>query len=478
MNEKLKELEKISKQLEGNIDLRNEWNNAVINYAENFLQTVNDIRTFNIYHEEEISKINFDINDDPASIDSIIEQLDKDLDKPGLNPASGGHLGYIPGGGVFPTALGDYLAASFNKFAGIFYASPGAVKMENTLIRWMCKSVGYPSSSLGNLTSGGSIATLIAVATARDAKNITSKNIRKSVIYITEQAHHSVDKAIRIAGLNEAKINYVPMDADFKMDVDELEKLVNEDIIDDFNPFLVISSAGTTDTGAVDPIKEISEISKIHNMWHHVDAAYGGFFILLDSQKDKFKGIEESDSVTIDPHKGLFLSYGTGAVLIKDVSALHQTHKYQANYMQDEVNTISEPSPAELSPELTKHFRGLRMWLPLKLLGLKPFKAALEEKIILTQYFYEEIRKIGFEVGPFPDLSVMIYRYVPKNSDADAFNLQLIEEVKKDGRVFLSSTKINDEVWLRLAVLSFRTHLSTIDTALELLEALVKKLDV
>lgn len=478
MKEKLRDLEKFSKELEGNVDMRNEWNVAVIKYAEDFLQTVNTKNAFNIYRDDEISKINFDLSDDPDSIDSIIEQLDTDVDKPGLNPASGGHLAYIPGGGVFPTALGDYLAAAFNKYAGIYYASPGVVKMENSLIRWMCNAVGFPTSSLGNLTSGGSIATLIAVATARDAKNITSKNITSSVIYMTEQVHHSADKAIRIAGLKEAKIKYISMDENFRMDAKVLEKTVNEDIKTGLYPFLIISSAGTTDTGAIDPLQKISELSKKHNIWHHVDAAYGGFFILLDSQKAKFKGIENSDSVTIDPHKGLFLSYGIGAVLIKDVKALNITHKYQANYMQDEVNADSEPSPAELSPELTKHFRGLRMWLPLKLLGLKPFKAALEEKIILTRYFYEKVQEIGFETGPVPDLSVMIYRYIPKTGDADTFNLKLIDEVKKDGRVFLSSTKINDEVWLRLAVLSFRTHLSTIDTALELLEVLIKKLDV
>ena len=143
--------------------------------------------------------------------------------------------------------------------------------------------------------------------------------------------------------------------------------------------------------------------------------------------------------------------------------------------MQDKVETFSEPSPADLSPELTKHFRGLRMWLPLKLLGLKPFKAALEEKLLLTRYFYEEIQKVGFEVGPFPDLSVMIYRYVPDNRDANDFNLQLVEDVKKDGKVFISSTRINGDVWLRLAVLSFRTHKSTIDYTITVLKKSVEK---
>ena len=475
MIQKLKKSETLSRLLEPDESIRKIWLDHVLNYSEEFLNTVNDINAFNEYSEEQINAIKFDISENPETITDIISQIEKDIDIPGLNPASGGHLGYIPGGGVYATALGDYLAAVFNKYAGIYYAGPGAVKLENSLIRWMCSIIGFPKTALGNLTSGGSIATLIAIATARDAQNITSKNVSKSVIYLTEQAHHSVEKAIRISGLNEAIIRYVPMTEDFRMNTDVLRNMVKNDKDSGLNPFLLVAAAGTTDTGAIDPLDDIAEIAKQNNMWMHTDAAYGGFFILLDAEKNKFKGIKKSDSVTIDPHKGLFLSYGLGAVLIKDVKALNKTHQYQANYMQDKVETFTEPSPADLSPELTKHFRGLRMWLPLKLLGLKPFKAALEEKLLLTRYFYEEIQKIGFEIGPFPDLSVMIYRYVPDNRDANDFNLQLVEDVKKDGKVFISSTRINGDVWLRLAVLSFRTHKSTIDYTITVLKKSVEK---
>ncbi len=475
MIQKLKKSETLSRLLEPDESIRKIWLDHVLNYSEEFLNTVNDRNAFNEYSEEQINAIKFDISENPETITDIISQIEKDIDIPGLNPASGGHLGYIPGGGVYPTALGDYLADVFNKYAGIYYAGPGAVKLENSLIRWMCSIIGFPKTALGNLTSGGSIATLIAIATARDAQNITSKNVSKSVIYLTEQAHHSVEKAIRISGLNEAIIRYVPMTEDFRMNTDVLRNMVKNDKDSGLNPFLLVAAAGTTDTGAIDPLDDIAEIAKQNNMWMHTDAAYGGFFILLDAEKNKFKGIEKSDSVTIDPHKGLFLSYGLGAVLIKDVKALNKTHQYQANYMQDKVETFTEPSPADLSPELTKHFRGLRMWLPLKLLGLKPFKAALEEKLLLTRYFYEKIQKTGFEVGPFPDLSVMIYRYVPDNRDANDFNLQLVEDVKKDGKVFISSTRINGDVWLRLAVLSFRTHKSTIDYTITVLKKSVEK---
>jgi glutamate/tyrosine decarboxylase-like PLP-dependent enzyme len=247
---------------------------------------------------------------------------------------------------------------------------------------------------------------------------------------------------------------------------------------------LVVASAGTTDTGAIDPLDRIADLCKAHGLWLHVDAAYGGFFLLAEDQDlegrsiaQRFAGISQADSIAIDPHKGLFLSYGLGAVLIRDVDALKRSHYYLANYMQDTVAALDEPSPADLSPELTKHFRGLRMWLPLQLLGTGPFRAALQEKLELCRLFYREISQRGFEVGPPPELSVCIYRYVPKQGDSDQFNRRLVEEVHRDGTVFISSTTINGQVWLRLAVLSFRTHLRQIDYLLEFLPRAAKKLE-
>ena len=188
-----------------------------------------------------------------------------------------------------------------------------------------------------------------------------------------------------------------------------------------------------------------------------------------------FDGIGRADSVVMDPHKGLFLPYGCGAVLIKDRSLLGKAHYYQANYMQDVAASKDEYSPADHSPELTRPYRGLRLWLPLKLFGIKPFRACLDEKLLLARYFYEEIQKVdGFRVGPAPDLSVVTYRYIPERGDANEFNRRIIEEVHKDGRVFLSSTMLDGKFTLRLAALAFRTHLDTIDTALNVLRRAVK----
>ncbi len=235
---------------------------------------------------------------------------------------------------------------------------------------------------------------------------------------------------------------------------------------------MVIASAGTTDVGAVDPLDAIADICQAFDIWFHVDGAYGGFFILLEETQALFKGIERSDSLVIDPHKGLFLPYGTGAVLLRDGKKLFDSQHMQAGYLQDAYSDTEELSPADLSPELTKHFRGLRLWLPLQLYGIAPFKACLAEKLWLTRYFYEEIGRLGFERGPYPQLSVMTYRYIPRSGDANAFNAWLIDQVKADGQVFLSSTTIDGVFYLRLALLSFRTHLSTIRYCLDLLARL------
>ncbi|MEZ4780904.1 MAG: aminotransferase class V-fold PLP-dependent enzyme [Flavobacteriaceae bacterium] len=159
-------------------------------------------------------------------------------------------------------------------------------------------------------------------------------------------------------------MNYLELDEDSKIKVDNLKSKIETDKNNGLNPFLVVASAGTTDTGAIDPLEAIGNLAKEHNLWYHVDGAYGGFFILVDNIKEKFRGIEMADSLVVDPHKGLFLPYGLGAVLIKDKQAVYHSHVVRANYMQDAVAEETPVNPADVSPELTKHFRSLRLWLP------------------------------------------------------------------------------------------------------------------
>lgn len=477
MRKELLELERTARILEPNANDREPVRERVIEYSENFLDNIDRLRTYNVTEDKGRGILDSPITEDGIGIDEAISLIKENVDTPGLNPASGGHLAYIPGGGIYYAALGDYLADVFNRYAGVFYASPGAVRLENMLIRWMCDLVGYGPGSHGNLTTSGSLANMIAIVVARDGKNIKSADIPRSVIYLSKQTHHSVAKAINVAGLAECPIRYVQLDEKYKMRADDLAEQIAADKAAGLDPFLVVASAGTTDVGAIDPLVEIGEIAAKHDLWYHIDAAYGGFFILTDEGREKLSGLNLADSLIIDPHKGMFLPYGLGVCLVKNVEHLKRAYAFQASYMQDAFAAPDELSPAELSPELTKHFRGLRLWLPLKLHGLAPFRACLEEKLLLAKYFHAEVQKLGFESKIEPELSVVTYRYVPASADANEFNKKLLDAVVADGRVFISSTMLNGEFTLRFACLAFRTHLNTVDTLLEILADSVRRLN-
>lgn len=471
---RIRALEQAARALEPQAPARDIARREIVQYTETFLNNIYEIPAFRASSTQAAELYDLPVSENGRPLAELLDSIGAHVDGPGLNPASGGHLGYIPGGGIYYSALGDYLADITNRYAGVFYAGPGAVRIENILIRWMAEITGMPADAGGNLTSGGSIANLIGIVTARDAMDIRARELEHSAIYCTSQAHHSVDKAIRIAGLRECPIRKIALDDHYRMDPRALDAAIAADVRNGLRPFLIVASAGTTDVGAIDPLPEIVQIARNNNCWLHVDAAYGGFFILTKEGNSRLRGLGDADSLVIDPHKGLFLPYGLGVALVRDRRKMHAAHYYQANYMQDAAGATEEMSPAEMSPELTKHFRGMRLWLPLQMLGVAPFRACLEEKLLLAKYFYQKVRALGFETGPEPELSVVIYRFVPPRGNADDFNKKLIAEIVRDGRVFISSTLVDGRFTLRFACLAFRTHLETVDLLLSLLEEKVR----
>ena len=474
--EKIQALEQVARQLEPASDPREELLGRVGGYVHEFLETLPDAQTY-CPDSGESAVLSTDFPEHATPLKTLLHEFRVSVNGPGINAASGGHMGYIPGGGVYPSALGDYLADATNRFAGIAFASPGAVRMERALVRWMADLVGYPTGAGGDLSSGGSIANLTALVTARESQGIRSGDIPIAPIYMTAQVHHCIDKALRIAGLSECPRRVVPMDDRYRMDVGALSAMVQADCDQGLRPWLIVASAGTTDLGAVDPVEELARVAEEYGLWLHLDAAYGGFFLLCEEGRSILGQMGLADSIVMDPHKGLFLPYGSGALLVRNVHDLARAHGYEANYMLDAREASQEYSPADLSAELSRPFRGMRLWLPLKLFGLAPFRAALSEKIWLARYFHQRISDMpGFEAGPRPDLSVVTYRYVPEHGDADAFNRRLLQEVLSDGKVFISSTRLNGRFVLRLAVLHYRTHKPTIDYLLDLLSETARRL--
>jgi glutamate/tyrosine decarboxylase-like PLP-dependent enzyme len=410
----------------------------------------------------------FELGEAPASIAEALTTIEE-VERPGIHQASGGQFAYVPGGGLFPAALGDLLADVSNSYSGVFSGAPAAAQMERSLVRWMAQIVGYPDTAGGDLTSGGSIANLEGIVTARDAMGIASADVPRSVVYLTSETHHCVDKALRIAGLSEAIVRRIALDDRWRMRPDALEAAVEADAAAGLRPWLVVATAGTTDTGAVDPLGAIADIVDAHELWLQVDAAYGGFFILTGHGRRILAGIDRSRTVAMDPHKGLFLPYGSGALIVRDERQLAEAHAYSAGYLSD-ARESAPLSPSDVSIELTRPFRGPRLWMPLKLFGLEPFRAALEEKLLLARYFHARLAELpGWEVGPEPDLSIVTYRYVPRRGDANEFNRSLVRAVAAEGSSVISATELDGRYTLRLAALHYRSHLDQVDRLLDVL---------
>jgi glutamate/tyrosine decarboxylase-like PLP-dependent enzyme len=476
MRERLQRLEAISRRLDPDPDGCASLGARAGAYVEDFLRRLPELPAYDAAASPGDGS-RFAVGEGPSDLDAALEIIETLVTTPGATAASGGAFAYVPGGGLFPAALGDLIADVTNSYSGIYFASPGAMMLERSLVRWMAELLHYPASAGGDLTSGGSIGSLSAVIAAREAYGIRGRDVDRAVVYLTELGHHCLTKALRVAGLGECVVRKVRVDGRWRMDAADLDRMIEADRKSGLHPWMVIGSAGTTDTGSVDPLAAIADIAAAHGLWFHCDAAYGGFFLLTGDGRARLTGIDRSQSAVLDPHKSLFLPFGTGAIVVRDERQLAAAFSATANYMQDARGASTILSPADLGPELTRPFRGLRMWLPLKLFGIEAFRASLEEKLLLARHFHAELRKApGFDVGPEPELSVVTYRYRPDRGDADEFNRKLLGAVNDEGRCFISSTMLDGRFTLRFAALHFRSHLEQVELLLESLQRHARRL--
>lgn len=408
--------------------------------------------------------------------ESILDLFMKKVIPVSINTPHPAYLGYIPGGGLYPSAVADFLGAATNRFVGAWFAAPAAARLETNVLEWFAKWMGYPESTRGILTSGGSLATFSALVAAR--KHLLGEDISRGVVYASDQTHHCVMKVALLAGIPEQNIRLLSVDKNFGAFPDQFEKAIKTDMKKGKKPFFLVGNAGTTNTGAVDPLSDLAEVAKKFGLWYHIDAAYGGFFNLCKEGKKVLRGLEQSDSIVLDPHKGLFVPYGSGSLLIKDGELLRSSHMLTAEYLMDHLTPEGEVSAAEYSPELSRSYRGLRVWLPLKLFGVKAFKENLAEKLDLTKWMYKRfLEEPGFECLNVPELTVITFRYRPKKGDVEEFNRKLLAYVVKSKKLFLSGTLLHGEFVIRVCILSFRTHQAEVEEAFEIIKNAAHKLD-
>ncbi len=435
-------------------------------HAERFLESLPERDVYGTAGPRDEAMTAFAVPQYPEPFDEALQVVEQYVDGIGHNLGSSRFFAYIPSGGLHDSAIADYLAAVSNRYAGVGAAAPGATRLEHVMLRWLAEVVGYPDAAEGDLTSGGSMAALSAIVAAREARSLKSADVPSAVVYLTAHTHHTFRKALHVAGLGECVIREIPLDAGMRMNCERLQDSIREDQIAGLQPWLICASAGTTDTGSIDSLDRVADIAAEADVWMHVDAAYGGAFALCEEGRRRLKGIERSDSMILDPHKGFFLPCGIGVVLIRDGQKLFDAYHARGTYMQD-VAGDTERSPCDYSAELTRPSRALRFWLPFKVHGSRAFAAALEEKLLLAQHFYDHCERIdGIELGPAPDLSVVTFRFCPESIDADVATRALLDAIHRDGRVFLASTTIAGQFTIRMAILTYHTHLEDVDLAL------------
>jgi len=383
------------------------------------------------------------------------------------------YLGYLPTGALPAAAVADYLAAGTNPYAALATISPGAAAVEKVVGDWLCAAVGLPVGSGAALTSGGTQAVLTAVIAARDAHRVLGAGDgaaphAPAVIYTTAQAHLSLRRALHVAGCHQLPVRLIATDAGHRMHPGDLADAVRHDLRSGLRPWLVAATAGTTNTGAVDPIDALADVCERFDLWLHVDGAYGGLFHLSPETRGGLEGLGRAQSVVVDPHKTLSLPYGLGAALLADVRTLRSSFASAAEYLPATDTT----SPADLGIELTRPFRALRLWLSLQLCGTDAFVAALSEKALLARFAHDRLSGIpGIVTGPSPSLSLFVFRLTDP-SGGDTATLDLVERLRSEGIAFLSTTSVDGRLWARVAVLSHRTHLEHVSALCDAVAAI------
>lgn len=381
-------------------------------------------------------------------------------------------LAFVPGAPAFPSILGDWLCAASNFFCGVWLEASGPTQIEVLVLDWFKQFLGYPAEARGILTSGGSEANLTALVVARNALPFADR--QRAVLYVSEQRHWSIDRAAMVLGLHPEQLRSVPQDREFRLTGAALRDAVQRDRAAGLLPWAVVANAGATNTGTVDRLLEIADICETEKLWYHVDAAYGAPAVLIPEGKAELSGVERADSITFDPHKWFGQTFEAGGVLVREGRRLHETFTLRPEYMQDVEPTEEEINFCDHGIALSRRFRALKIWLSIKVLGISWFRRLAAHCCDLARFAELLVTQTpGFEICCPRQLSIVCFRYVPDGWTAeqaiDDVNLRMLEELRRTGRAFLSSTRLAGRVVIRMCFINWRTTAGDVEEIVRLL---------
>jgi aromatic-L-amino-acid/L-tryptophan decarboxylase len=396
--------------------------------------------------------------EDPADPDRLFAQLRDDV------LAFTGHhdhprfFGFVPSCPTWPGILGDFVAAGANVFAGTWLQSAGPSAAELVVIDWFRQWLDWPPETSGILVSGGSQANLTALACARDTVPASSDRV---VVYLSSEGHSSVSRAVRVLGFRDDQVRLVPVDELHRIRSEALEEVIRTDVEAGHQPFLAVANAGSTNTGAVDPLDELADLCHEHQIWLHVDAAYGGFAMLTERGRAALRGIQRADSATLDPHKWLYQPYEVGCVLVREGTRLGDAFHIMPDYLQDTLVGGRDVNFADRGIQLTRSARALKLWLSLKYFGVGAFRAAIDRSLDVAAHTQAVVEKTPeLELLSPAMLGVVCFRRrYPELAERDAehANAALVERLRESGEGLVSSTRVSGRYALRICVLNHRS---------------------
>jgi aromatic-L-amino-acid decarboxylase len=390
-------------------------------------------------------------------------------------------FGYVQSPGTPIAAFADLLAATLNANLTIWRSAPAPVELERLTIDWIRQILGFRAEAGGLFVSGGSMANLAALAAARQTKEHSFGRLR---MYASSATHFSIAKAAALLGIGRENVRHVAVDERFRIRVDDLLEKITADLEAGYVPFCVVGNAGTVDTGAVDPLAEIREVANRFQLWMHVDGSYGAFAVLAESARKLFAGMEQADSIALDPHKWLYLPVDVGCVIYRDPEIARAAFAHEAEYTRMFGEEADEAFVCwDYGPELSRRFRALKVWMLLKGVGLDRLSDAIESNLACARYLESMVQASDdFEMAAPVELSIFCFRHVPvqlrsQSPEAiDAFNERLLVALQRDGSSYLSNATLGGRFALRGCVLNYRTTLRDMEILLDDLRRVAKSL--
>ena len=422
---------------------------------------------------------------EPQQMEAILREVENNVFANSTLYLSPRFFGYINGGGNQAAILGELLASAVNQLCAKWHFSPAASEVERRVIRWIATFIGYAPEAGGCLLSGGSAGNLAGLAVARkqksqfDAASLGMRGGPSLTVYVSQEGHASLEKSMVLLGMGRDQLRKIAVRDDFTIDLEALEKQVTEDLKNGYHPICVVGNAGTTNTGTVDPLDALAEFCHKRDLWFHVDAAYGGPAARTKVASRLFRGLNQADSVVVNPHKWLYVQAEAACILVREPRALRDTFQIVADYLREE-SDLGSDGPLDFKdygPQLSRNFRALKVWMTFKAYGARRLRAAIESNIEIMRYLADCIDQSQdfVRVAPVP-LSVVCFQYrtpdISVHGDQkylDGLNNRLLEALERDGRVFLSGTKIHEKSVLRACSVNHRLCREDVDFLLEVI---------